>query len=194
MQTKPNQTIPKLTQPHQTQLIHTKLIHTYQTHLYETKLNLTKPNSSTPNQTKPASYLFINPESWEEANSGLIKVEDTTAKGFLTFLECLYTRELPDASTPANLGYAFYLGQKYSVDFVTECAKQKLKWFIRTLRDKPRNIVLETIFAVQTTCDPDLVKCWVAGTRRIVSRLIYSGIAISLDKTLLKAMLVPHQV
>ena len=94
----------------------------------------------------------------------------------------------------ANLGYAFYLAQKYSVDFVKECSKQKLKWFIRTLRDKPRNIVLETISSVQTAFEPDLVECWVAGTRRIASRLYYSEITISLDKTIRKAMLVPDQV
>ena len=96
-QTKPNHTKPNSTTSNPTHPYQTKLIHTYQTHSYETKLNLIKPDSSTPNQTKPASYLCINPESWEEANTGLIKVDDTTAEGFLTFLECLYTRKLPEA-------------------------------------------------------------------------------------------------
>ena len=96
-QNKPNHTKPNSITSNPTHPYQTKLIHTYQTHSYETKLNLTKPDSSTPNQTKPASYLCINPESWEEANTGLIKVDDTTAEGFLTFLECLYTRKLPEA-------------------------------------------------------------------------------------------------
>ena len=93
------------TQPNQTHADQTKPNHTKPnsttsnpTHPYQTKLNLTKPNSSTPNQTKPASNLCINcHESWEEANTGLIKVDDATAEGFLTFLECLYTRKLPEA-------------------------------------------------------------------------------------------------